>query len=517
MLEKFTPYSTASPFFGTLPTWLRADDAERINAYQLYEQMYWNAPDVYSIQARDSQNTSPIYIPSARIVVEACNRFLAVNFDFVVDPVAGSDVERAALTVALRSLFIREEIHAKFNTQKRYGLIRGDSIIHIVGDPTKPQGSRLSVYEVDPASYFPIYDNDNPDKIVGVHLVDQHIDENTESTVIIRRQTYRKVVTDTPEKPSTRITSETTYWEMGKWDDRTWGGNKKPDLKLIRVVEPEHPLPEPIATIPVYHVKNIRNPADPFGSSELRGMETLANAINNAVSDEDLALALNGLGVYTTDATAPIDATTGMPGDWVLGPGVVVERTPGTDFTRVSGVTDVEPFQAHLAYIEAKMRAASGIGDIAAGKVDVAVAQSGIALRLQLQPILSANAEKEVNLVTKWDHIIYDLARMWFPAYEGWDFGSAMAGAVIGDPIPRDDEKDIETIFKMVDAGIMDAETARVELAKRGWSFASGTGSRVIEEQAALAAARASDPFIERIRREAGEEEPVESGAAVTS
>ena len=224
MLSNFTPYSGAKRLFGTVPTWMREADAERIQAYQLYEQMYWNAPDTYSLLARGS-DSDPVYIPAPKTIVEACNRYLAQGFDFVVDPVSGSPADRILVQSMMRSLFVREQVYAKFNSQKRYGLIRGDAVWHLLADPTKAPGHRISMYEVDPASYFPIYDLDNPDKVVGVHLVDQHIDENTQNTVVIRRQTYRKQDDGT-------ITTELAYWELGKWDDRTWGGNK---LSLIHI------------------------------------------------------------------------------------------------------------------------------------------------------------------------------------------------------------------------------------------------------------------------------------------
>ena len=57
-----TPYSTVEPTFGTLPTWLTADDAKRLMAYQRYEEMYWNDPDGYKIIMRGSES-KPLYVP----------------------------------------------------------------------------------------------------------------------------------------------------------------------------------------------------------------------------------------------------------------------------------------------------------------------------------------------------------------------------------------------------------------------------------------------------------------------
>ena len=492
MLSNFTPYSTTTGLTGVLPTWLRPEDAARIQAYQLYEQMYWNAPETYSLMARGSE-AEPIYIPSAKIIVDACNRYLAKDFDFVIDPVGGTPEDRATATALLRNMFVREGMYAKVAAQKRYGLIRGDSVWHVVADPTKRAGSRISLYEVDPASYFPIYDPDNPERITGCHLVDQVIDPETETTVVIRRQTYRK------DAETGGITTELAFYELGKWDDRTWGGTKKPELKLVRQVTPVTPLPPSITALPVYHIKNIRNPADPFGSSELRGLETLAGAVNQSVTDEDLSLALSGLGLYATTSGPPVDEN-GNEANWQLGPGRVVEIGPDDEFTRITGVSTVAPYQDHIGYMQKMMKESLGIGDIAAGVVDVSVATSGIALRLQLQPLLSANAEKEVEMLAVYDHMMYDLVRGWLPAYEGASTDGVLAGAIVGDPIPVDREKRVKELIDLVTAQLVPAEYARAELIALGYNIPADAANTILEEQTALAMALGNDPFLERIR-----------------
>lgn len=495
MLSTFTPYSTAKPFWAAAPGWLRAEDAERLMSYQLYDQMYWNAPETYSLQMRGA-NDDPIYVPAPKKIVEACNRFLAVGMDYLIDPTMGNPGDRAAVDMMMRGLFVREMFYAKFNSQKRFGLVRGDAVWHIVADPTKPAGKRISMYEVDPGSYFPIYDPDNPDKITGVHLVDQHIDETTKATVVIRRQTYRK-------DPATGgITSELAYYESGKWDDRTWGGNELPQLKLVRQITPVTPLPPSITAIPVYHIKNTRQPADPFGSSEFRGIERLATAVNQAITDEELSLAMQGLGLYATTAGPPRDDD-GNELDWQLGPGQVVEIGPDDNFTRVSGVSTIQPYQDHVAYLEKSMYQASGIGDIAQGIVDVGVAQSGIALRLQLQPLLSSNAEKEAEMLGVYDHMFYDLVHGWFPAYEALATEGVTVGSVVADPLPVDRATKINEIIQLVTAQLIPAEFARLELVKLGYNIPADAANSILEEQTALQMALGQDPFLDRLRAEA--------------
>ena len=48
----FTPYSTARNLMGVLPTWMSEWDAQRITAYQIYEQIYWNVPDTFKLLQR---------------------------------------------------------------------------------------------------------------------------------------------------------------------------------------------------------------------------------------------------------------------------------------------------------------------------------------------------------------------------------------------------------------------------------------------------------------------------------
>lgn len=64
--------------------------------------------------------------------------------------------------------------------------------------------------------------------------------------------------------------------------------------------------------------------------------------------------------------------------------------------------------------------ATTGIGlpDMASGKVDVSVAQSGIALAWKMGPIIAENQDKQLGILGKWNQMGYDLVNMWFPAFE---------------------------------------------------------------------------------------------------
>lgn len=444
----YTPYSTAQPFMRGLPGWMGPDDGERVEAYTLYEQMYWSVPSTFVLTQLGSDDM-PIYIPNPKVIIEAILRYLCVDWDIAIDPKTGDEAKRKLAYEAFTKLFKRENVKAKYKSQLRYCLMRGDAMWHITADANKKEGSRISLEELDPATYFPIYHEDNLNKLIGCHIVDQWEDEQPNGSVVtmIRRQTYRKEV-NALGVPTGRITSECSLFEIGAWDDRNMEPN---ELKLVRHIIPKHTLPEQIDQLPVYHWKNIRNPADPFGSSQLRGLERLFAAVNQTISDEDLAVALAGLGVYATDSNAPVDEN-GDEVNWLIGPGRVVEITPGTKFSRVPGIQTVEPSQDHIKYLESKIREASGVPDIAVGSVDVQVAESGIALMIKMSPLLTQNAEKELEILGKTDQMLYDLATMWFPAYEGLDFGAVVIESTIADPMPQNRAAEIEEIVKLATA-----------------------------------------------------------------
>ena len=495
-MATLSPYTTIKPTFGAMPTWMTStDDAERIMAYQRYEEMYWNDPQGYKLILRGSE-ANPVYIPSAMTIVEACNRYLAKNWTFVADPKLGTPAERELLSQIMTPLFRREEVWTKFLTQKRYGLIRGDAMWFIAADPTKLPGRRLRLVELDPGSYFPINDPVDEERTIGCHIVEQKYSADGKD-LMIKRQTYRKTETGA-------ITYELSWWELGGWDDR----NLDPkDLKPTTKIPPSPAvaptaLPPLITALPVYHIRNQRSGAL-FGSSEMRGMETLAAAISQTVSDDELALALAGLGIYVTTSGPPVNSETGEEENWKIGPGFVAEIDPETDFKRVPGVTSVQASLDHVRFMQGAMREARGIPDVAVGTVDVSVAESGIALALKMAPILSSNAEKEQEMLSVYDHLLYDLTTMWMPSYEATNFGAAVPVSVVDDPLPVNREKTVAEIALLVEKRFITIEYGRQLLSEKlGYEFPASMGEAVVDEMTALAAARNSDPFLDRLGRE---------------
>lgn len=482
----YNQWANARPMLGSLPGHVTGDDQERLGAYQLYDEIYWNVPETFKVVQRGTDD-DPIYIPSARMLVEATNRFFGVGFDYRL--VGGIDGDRAIVGDAVRTLFKRERFFSKYNSFKRYSLIRGDAVWHILADPAKPAGRRISLHELSPDQFFPIFDVNDVERITGCHIV--QIIKDDKGKDIVRRQTYRKTENGT-------ISSELGTFEVDGWDDRNLQQDTDPPpLKPLAVEVPLFELPSQITALPVYHVRNQWQSGQVYGSSDIRSFERVIAAINQGISDEELALALDGLGVYWTTADRP-------QGGWVLGPGSVIEGEEGEDFQRITGVSTVEPSLSHLNWIMSAMKQASGTPDIAIGNVDVSVAESGISLALQMSPLLARTAEKEAELLAVHDNMMFDLIRMWMPAYEALTQSAQISvDANVGDPMPVDRAAIIKEVSDLIAAQIITPDYGRKIIAERlGYEFPDDMQGQVIANMRALAAATAFDPFEERVRQE---------------
>lgn len=487
----FTPYSTVSTFFGAKPTWIPDDlDVMRILSYQTYEEMYWNVPDIFKVSLRGT-NDLPIYIPATRTIVDTTNRYYGVDFRPVVtDALSGApSTDSTAAMLAVRDLMKREKFRSKFNGYKRYGLIHGDAMWYLTADDTKPVGSRLSITSIDPGMVFWIPDEDDVDKVTGVHLVEQIVD--AQGAPKIRRVTYRKV----PRADGRNtITFEEGIFAIDKW----FGPDVTAEVKIQDVT----PMPDTITALPVYHTKNFEEPGNPYGSSEVRGLERIMGAMNQAVSDESLALALMGIGMYATDASQPIDPVTKKPVAWQLGPGRVVHHD-GTNFSRVPGVSGLaESYGVHYYRLWEALRQASSTPDIAIGSVDVQVASSGIALALQLGPMLAKAAEKNDLLLDTHNNLFFDILTMWMPAYEQTTFEGISVDCVVGTGVPLDREARFAELDSMLAQGVIDTDYYRTEATKLGYVFPDDIGTKADAEFAQRNAA--ADPFATRLADETG-------------
>lgn len=483
---EYTPYTSVVPLIGDArPKHLTEYDFWRLQSYQIYEQIYWNVQDTFKLVARGTDSL-PIYIPTGRTIIDTLNRYIGKNIGWRTElGQAGQQLEADNMLLAYNALFRRERFTAKFNAAKKFGMVRGDWLFHLLADPLKPQGTRIRIIEVDPGAYFPVTHPTDPDRIIAAHLI-EIIAEGDKT--FVKRQTYTR-----GQDPLNNDGSDTTIWsstaifDLEKWYALT----ESP----ITTPVPPFQLDPRITAIPIYHIRHQEQGGNPFGSSQLRGFERIMAGVNQAISDEELALALDGLGVYATDAPPPVDPESGKEINWRLGPGKVVEHADGKVFKRVNGVDSVAPYMDHLKFMIDHLRTASGANDAAIGQVDVTVAESGIALALRLGPTTTLAEQENLNTGDVLTQMFFDL-RAWFAVYEALDFTNTQMLPVFDDPMPFNRDAKVNEILTIVAAGIATADWGRVELAKLGYAFPEDEGNNLVME--AQAAALAGDPFAAR-------------------
>lgn len=456
-------------------------DAARLSAYNLYEDFYYNRPQSFRITKRADTDVE-IYLPSAKKIVNASARFLAVDFDFTT-----KGGEASVIDNLMRNIWKREELKRRQIKAKKSMLMRGDVVWHVTADSSKPAGKRLTINTIHPSSYFPIESPDDAMRVIGCHLVDLVKDprEKTRTDKLVaRRQTYRK-------EPNGQISSEAALFELGAWDDR----NLEPsDIKRVAVLRPKTLLAQSITTIPVYHIANDEPDGSNWGTSQIAGIEYLINALNQSMTYEDLTLVLQGLGVYVSTAGPPLRSD-GKPGTYPLHPGNVIEISPDDNFQRVSGVSSVAPFQEHIKLLDTWALQGAGVPEMATGIVDVSVAQSGIALSLKMGPIIAENADKELAIQGKWEQLGFDLINGWFPAFEGINSPETEFSVTFGDAMPIDRKARVDEIVGLYQADLILIDEARAELEDLGYPYSKALTDKLIEQQQRKSQAAMGDPY----------------------
>lgn len=478
MVTAFTPYSSAVALFGAKPSWLSDPlDIERIQAYQLYEQIYWNVPDIFKAQFRGT-NDLALYIPSGRIVVDATDQFSGVDMALkITDSLSGAETaDTIAAKLAMDQFMRRETWGMKYEGNKLYGIMRGDWLWHITANPLKEQGSRVSIKAIDPAMYFPITHEDDVDTIVGCHLAAQITTENGPR---IHRLTYRYIVDAEgfPQQPRV-VTVEEAIFELTQWES--------PEGRPEAIIQQPSALPPSITSLPVYHVPNTFTPGDPFGSSEMRGIERIMSGVNQTISDEDLTLALEGIGMYATDAPDPTDDEGNTIG-WRLGPGRVVKVPEGNMFNRVTGASSMGGYGEHYDRLWNAIKMTARTPDVAVGRVDVSVAESGIALALQFLPMTAKVEKKNTIIQAIHTQMFYDILNGWYPAYEATTFNQLQVDAVCGSAIPEDRKQRFAELTQMLADGVIDTQFYRDEAAKLGYVFPKDIQARVDAQASTVA------------------------------
>lgn len=484
----FTPYTTAEPLFGAKPAWVSDPlDVARLQSYTLYEQIYWNVQNIFRLSQRGTDD-KPIYVPSGRTIVDTSNRYTGAGYSIAISALGGGEdtADVQAARIALADLMARERFKSKFRGAKRYCQIQGDWIWHLRAEPDKPVGTRLSLNIIDPGFYFKETDPESVDRTIAVFLAEP---VDVDGSQMVRRVAYRK--TAATATSTAVITIEEGLFPVDNWQN----------LQALpeTVIRPQEQLPPEITSIPVYHIKNFEVPGDPFGSSEIRGMERIIAGLHQTMSDEDLTLAMQGLGMYATDAPRPVDPETKQPVPWQLGPGRVVHRPAGTNWERVAGVGNVAPFGDHYDRLWQAVKQATASPDVAIGTVDVQIAQSGIALALQLSPIIAKSSEKNDLMAEVLDQMWFDIVTMWYPAYEETTFNEIRVQSTFGDAVPVDRDTRFRELNDMLAAGVIDDIYYRQEVGKLGYTFPDDMDVRA---KAWRDSQKAADPFAARSDQE---------------
>jgi len=487
-------YSTAEPYMGTRASWLDTFSQRRVAAYDFYDDLCDNNPTAFKLLLRGDES-NPIYVPTAKTIVKTLSRYVARDLGFAVSGDA-SATETADAITAFGDLFKRERFFSTFASGKRTGLRRGDQCIYVLANPLKPEGSRLSIRDMDPRTYFPIADETDPKRTTGADIIDLVILEGNKQA--IRRQRYLRSTNPLhstypgppPAVPSYDAPVEylMEILEMENWQTQP---------KRIATIVPQAPLAAGIVNLPIYHIKYYEEGDLPFGRSCLQGLERLMLGINQGATDEDVALAMAGLGLFRSSAT-PVDDN-GDPTDWVIGPKRVVETD---DFERISGVPSVDPSQAHLKYLKDSAHEATGVNDVALGNVDTSVAESGIALALRMGPLIDEAEEIDLVVSDVLTHLFYDL-KTWLSAYEGINLAdTAIVEPSFGPKLPRDMQKEFDHLMQMYTDGVVSLEYVHNTLREEfGMEIPKNEVATIQAESEAAAAA--ADPFGTRLAQEA--------------
>lgn len=504
-------YGSAQPFYEKLPNEfpnvVDEFDTARLKTYALYEDFYKNNPESFKIIIRgEDDEGNEVYVPTAKTVINTTCRYLGKDFKYLLSS------ETSNLTAWLEPWWKRQAVELKHASNKRWGLIRGDELWYIKVDDEAEPGEKIDLLELNPANYFPIVDPMDEQRITGCYIVDEVQKPGAKTgTMCARRQSYK--YSDPDDENKTEILYEVDLFELGKWDDRKPEDKKKTDH--IRNLVKERVLDAKIDHLPVYHIKPYSDQNALFGTSELAGSETLMNAINQSYSDEDLAMAVRGLGVWSTDSGPPTDDL-GRPVEWEISPARVIERDQGTSFDLVTGVATVQPSQEHIKFAQEAIKQGTGTPEIAVGMQDVASQISGIALKLHFDPMVARVQEMHLERIGKLDQMWHDLIHKWLPAYENISVAEGFEMTTqYGDPMPKDTDAIFDKILQLWEAKLISAKTAIKKLNEIGWDIDEADFEAAVED--AKKVAESADPFGAQMAQEAGTPDGATGGAPPTN
>jgi hypothetical protein len=85
----------------------------------------------------------------------------------------------------------------------------------------------------------------------------------------------------------------------------------------------------------------------------------------------------------------------------------------------------------------------------------------------------------------------FDIATMWFPAYESISFGDARPMVSFGEKLPKNRKVEVNLVLELVSSPtpIMSVQSARQHLAKYGFQFSEQEEQQILAEMARAAQA----------------------------
>jgi hypothetical protein len=465
--EIVTPYSTVTPYISAFPEWVPELEQQRIAAYDKYDDMYWSVPETFDLVLVDEENEAGmIFIPNPRKIVDITAHYFLKGLTIQVEEADRNKEQQ----LFLDDFFAREEFFSRFQVAKLSGVVKGDWVFHITGDPEQPEGSRISINSVHPGSYFPEYDPDDLNNRIGVRLVELqvHPDDPNKSVVKILQYGYND------DRSVWRIEN---LWELEGWNDPA-------KAKLLATIHPLETLDKNITQIPVYHFKNGMWDGDPYGSSELKGLERVFEAINQAITDTDTGISLSGLGAYVTDASPPVDKS-GNEIPWVISPGKVLTVPGQTMFKKLDGINSITAIKDHITYLEQSLYEATGTPEVSIGRIDVATAESPMTLAVKFEPLMSKISLRDTFATEKLTQMFFDL-KVWFRVYESVDFGDLKIEVKLGDKLPINRTKHVEELNNMMDRKVISRKFFRLEMTKLGYVFPDDIEQEILDEEKAF-------------------------------
>jgi SPP1 Gp6-like portal protein len=487
-----TIWDSAKPFTTPPQGWLSADDGLRLNAYDLYDLLLANDSSAIKITLREDEE-NPIYVPTAKRIVKTKARYVCKDLGFsVVNKTEGlgpegevpiDDGVKVQAALAFGDFFEREMFFARFTSAMLYGLAQGDWCIYLYADPLKPEGTRISCRAIDPKTFFPIRDPKDRTKMVGVRMVEVI---SVDNKAVLKVQTWLTAraeghpnYKDGEYVEGASITREIQVMEQTDWED---------PVKRKKLPHPDNLAQEEVPGIfqlPIYHFKASDKPGEFFGISDIAGLERIFYGVNQAVTDEDVGLAMAALGVYVADQK-PVDEN-GEETDWIIGPKRVVEvegddKTGGakSHFDRVAGITSIAPSQDHIKYLMDMAESTSGVSDVALGEIESSIAESGIALAMRFAPLLDDATEKDKFILAKLRQLFHDL-KDWFAEYESVTLPPEMEIIpVVGPKLPRDNDKALTVYSDLHLAGVIPTRLYIEKLNELGFDL--GDPQKIIDE-----------------------------------